>query len=534
MTKDAFDKFERDSNRFDDEADRSDEAGAKRRAQFAKQIEKTLAVTDIEIPNSYPPLRDHDWWRQVLLPDIEANGIRERIEVTERRGRYILEHGRARLEAAKRLRHETIKVIVLGEYRPASVKKSKPRAPLPNERELVQQARAGDIEARNKLVDHYYWLAISQAYKGRRKIERDDAAGVAFDAIDKAIATWDPKQAKLSTWIGQKVQGELTTHRRNLRKQQARDLTWVETKPWIHRNRDNTRVIKLDDGRVRIERKDDPDQYVVANIKKRKPGIDRLDAVIWQEREDEESARRHKARADLRLDTLATLLTERPHFELWLKQRKHVNAQDQTIAKMLFLETHKVEWVEKIGRFKYVCRIWDANWLPNEVCEALGTMRSKLNAAVTRICKTITGFTDKELLALDDVKQAERGARVSAKTVPVPNLPRFIRKTLATIGREPTVAEAGKVVSDYWRGLIGRKGAGARAGIYSAAWIMGGEERPLNGWRGPTEGVLNRIASTHGRLFREIIQDVADAIKGRTGPDYLRLAQCIEVLKKQG
>jgi ParB-like nuclease domain len=169
MPKDAFDKFERDANRFDDEADRADEAGAKRRAQFAKQTKKTLAVTDIEIPNNYPPVTDYEKFL-ALVEDIRANDIQERIDVTERRGRYVIEHGRARLEAAKRLKHETIKVILLGAYKPAAVKKSKPRAPLPNEWELVQQARDGDLAAQNRLLDHYYWLAVSVAYKGRRKM----------------------------------------------------------------------------------------------------------------------------------------------------------------------------------------------------------------------------------------------------------------------------------------------------------------------------------------------------------------------------
>src|SRR5262249_53442520 len=147
-------------------------------------------------------------------------------------------HGRARLEAARRLKLETIKVVVLGEYKPTAVKKSKSQPPLPNEWDLVQQARAGEIEARNKLVDHYYWLAVSLAYKRRRKMEREESAGVAFDAIDKAIATWDPKRGRLSTWIGQKVKGELTSHRRELRKQ-TRELSWIEPKPWVHRARGN-------------------------------------------------------------------------------------------------------------------------------------------------------------------------------------------------------------------------------------------------------------------------------------------------------
>ena len=146
----------------------------------------------------------------------------------------------------------------------------KPKAPLPNEQELAEAAPAGDEAARNKLIDHYYWLAVSRAYKHRRKMEREEASGVAFWAIDKAIATWDPKRAKLSTWIGQKVKGELTTHRRRNLRKQNRELTWIEPEPWVHRARKNTKVIKLADNKVRIERADNPDVHVIAKIQKRK------------------------------------------------------------------------------------------------------------------------------------------------------------------------------------------------------------------------------------------------------------------------
>jgi hypothetical protein len=508
-----------------------DEVGTEIRKTFAKSRKLTLPVQDITIPNDYRPL-DYDKFKE-LLPDFETRGVKERIEVHERGSRYILLHGRLRLEGAKRLGLDEIKAIVFSDeyYKPKAEPRKKPRTPLPDELELVRKARKGDEGARNKLIDHYYWLAVSRAYKHRRKMEREEASGVAFDAIDKAIATWDPKKAKLTTWIDQKVRGELTTHRRELRKQ-TRELTWIEPKPWVHRDRKNTKVIPIAENVVRIERLDDPSIYITAKVQKRKRGIDRLDAVVWQEREDEERARRNQARADLRLDTLAGLLTERPHFELWLKRRKYVNTQDQTIAKMLFLETHKVEWVEQIGRKRYLCGVWDTNWLPNEVCEELGITRSKLDAAVKRICKEVTGFTDKSLIALDDVKRAGCDERIRAIPVPEPTLPRFMRKTLATIGREPTVAEAKKAVSDYWRGLVGNKGD--RTGIWSTAWGMGGEDRSISAYRGPGEMVLRHVA-TNSDLFRgRIVQEVADAIRGKTGPDYVRLSQCIDVLKRRG
>ena len=83
----------------------------------------------------------------------------------------------------------------------------------------------------------------------------------------------------------------------------------------------------------------------------------------------------------------------------------------------------------------------------NEVCDELGITRSKLNAAVTRICKTVANFTDKDLLALEDVKQGEREKRIAAIPVPEPNLPRDIRKALTVIGRELTIEQAEKAVA---------------------------------------------------------------------------------------
>lgn len=268
-------------DRLLDEADRSDEAGARRRAQFAKRTKKTIAVTDIEIPNNYAPVADYDKFL-ALVEDIRANGIKERIEVTERRGRYVLEHGRARLEAAKRLKHETIKVAVLGEWRPQIARKSAPTKPLPNEWVLVGQARNGDIDARNQLLEHYYRVATFVGAQNAKGLEFSTTDGVAVDAINAAIETWNPKKTSLSTWIGTKVRYLVADIRRTER-------NYLKTKK------------DFESGEA---------------ISKQK--VDHLDR-----RKTQNSTARRLIELGL---------------EEWLKRRKGVSPQDRKIAKALFID----------------------------------------------------------------------------------------------------------------------------------------------------------------------------------------------------
>jgi hypothetical protein len=236
VARDLFQKLTPDTNRWDHDDNSADEAGTKRRDQFRKRRKRRLAVQDIEIPNSYRPL-DYDKF-PALLDDIRDNGIEQRIEVSERGTRYVLEHGRARLEAAKRLKLETIRAFVLGDYRPVAKKKEPPKEPLPNEWQLVKQARGGDIDARNQLVEHYYLLGLKLT---RQAGERSDHNALVFDAICKAIHSWDPKKGKLSTLIGWKVRGELTAlyRERKDKKREKRDEspTWQDNlRAWLRRH----------------------------------------------------------------------------------------------------------------------------------------------------------------------------------------------------------------------------------------------------------------------------------------------------------
>ena len=151
-----------DDRLLDEDSEREE-----RRKTFAKSRKQTLPVKDIEVPNDYRPL-DYEKFKK-LLPDFETNGIKDRIEVHARGSRYILLHGRLRLEAAKRLRLDEIRAVIFSDYRPkAEPRKKAPSKPLPKEWVLVGRARAGDIEARNVLIEHYYRVATFVGAKGAR------------------------------------------------------------------------------------------------------------------------------------------------------------------------------------------------------------------------------------------------------------------------------------------------------------------------------------------------------------------------------
>ena len=204
-----------DDRLLDEDSEREE-----RRKTFAKSRKQTLPVKDIEVPNDYRPL-DYEKFKK-LLPDFETNGIKDRIEVHARGSRYILLHGRLRLEAAKRLRLDEIRAVVFSDYRPkAEQRKKAPSKPLPKEWVLVGRARAGDIEARNVLIEHYYRVATFVGAKGAKGLEFSATDGVAVDAIIAAIDTWNPSKGSLSTWVGTKAKYAVADLRRQERRQHA-------------------------------------------------------------------------------------------------------------------------------------------------------------------------------------------------------------------------------------------------------------------------------------------------------------------------
>jgi hypothetical protein len=314
----ALDKVFKEQIYGDHEGADQDER-AERKKAFNKKKLKTLDVSLIEIPNDYSPL-DYDKF-QKLLPDIEQRGIRKRIQVSQRGDRYILEDGRVRLEAARRLKIETIRVELLSDWRPKVTRKKAPSKPLPNEWVLVGQARAGDIEARNVLIEHYYRVATFVGAKGAKGLEFSATDGVAVDAIIAAIETWNPSKGSLSTWVGTKAKYAVADLRRQERKQHAiKKSVYHGVKAGSY--------------------------YGV------KPQAD-----------DGLEKRQAHNKVTRQLQDLG--------LEDWLKRRKGVDAQDQQIARALFVN----------------------GMLPAEVAKAIGWSTRSVERAKARIIKAVAGKT---------------------------------------------------------------------------------------------------------------------------------------------
>jgi hypothetical protein len=546
---DAFDKLTAlDADRIHTEVDND------QRHSFAKSRKRTLPVKDITVPNDYPTTLDYEKF-DALVADIAKHGIKERIQVSERGTRYILEHGRARLEAARKLGHETIKCEVLSEWRPKVERKKAPREPLPNEPELIKQAQDGDKEALDKLTIHYYRLATTVAgRKGKKKgLEYADADSSVYEPMVAAILTYDPtKKTKLGTWIGTKVKGGVTAVKRELKKQQ-RILDLCETKhAWMQPQRPDgikPEMTKCACGLVWIKRPELPnvplqelvlppeDLYAIVKPEKRKRGFPvdpqekpyQKECDGYQKREEEVRVGR------ARIEKLEPALKERGNLDRWLKQRKGVNKDDQEIARLLFVDVSdapysvKVEWAIHptiSDRDRWI----GSRYTPAEVCDEIDISPSKLNAAIKRIVKAVTGKTEEELLAEIGAEEAEREERIRAIVVPDPNLPSKVRKALLAAGPEPTPEEAASAIGWYWHKVVARRDQSR-----VAAQVMTGDDLGW-GWnpRANIEKVQRVISPRDLEIgIRKIVADVSDAIKGRTGADYLLLGQCIEVIKSR-
>jgi hypothetical protein len=368
------------------------------------------------------------------------------------------------------------------------------------------------------------------------------------------MATWDPKVAKLSTWIGQKVRGELTTLRRSLKKQSITHATWIEEKDrWI-RPRRGVKIVPINDtgekpkagDKVRLKHPDNPDLDVVVTLKKRKlwkPHPEQSWAgqpskMVQIEREM--AQRRKEDRA--RYDRLVRMIGE-DRIERFLKSRKGSSAIDQKIARLAFIDRIGVEWEEKIGRKTY--RAWifpptkpdmwgtpvepGTGWLPTEIADELGITISKLDASLARTVKAITGKSERQLIAEDE----ERTARVRTIPVPAPNLPRNVRQAMDAIGPEPTFAQAANAVGNYWRRMIMRpREYGSRSECVIVSRIMCGESPGFRD-RVSVERAQQVLAPANvDRRQREIANDVLDAIRDKVSPEYARLAEFCAIVKR--
>ena len=97
------------------------------------------------------------------------------------------------------------------------------------ERECVIKASGGDIEARNKLVEHNLRLVahiIKKYYSSAG--DQDDLVSIGTVGLIKAINTYDlSKNIKLSSYASRCIENEILMHFRNLRKT-AQDVSLNE------------------------------------------------------------------------------------------------------------------------------------------------------------------------------------------------------------------------------------------------------------------------------------------------------------------
>lgn len=98
------------------------------------------------------------------------------------------------------------------------------------EREYLQRCAKGDIEARNKLVEHNLRLVahIIKKYYGAQS-EQDDLVSIGTIGLIKAINTYDlSKNIKLSSYASRCIENEILMHFRYARKS-SQDISLNET-----------------------------------------------------------------------------------------------------------------------------------------------------------------------------------------------------------------------------------------------------------------------------------------------------------------
>ncbi len=89
------------------------------------------------------------------------------------------------------------------------------------EQEYLQKAAAGDINARNVLVEHNLRLVahIIKKYYGVQNNSQDDLVSIGTIGLIKAINTFDPeKKIKLSSYASRCIENEILMYFRNSRK----------------------------------------------------------------------------------------------------------------------------------------------------------------------------------------------------------------------------------------------------------------------------------------------------------------------------
>lgn len=112
------------------------------------------------------------------------------------------------------------------------------------EREYLQKFANGDMEARNKLVEHNLRLVahIIKKYYGTQS-EQDDLVSIGTIGLIKAINTFDPnKNIRLSSYASRCIENEILMHFRNAKKA-AQDISLNEA---IDTDKDGNPLTLLD------------------------------------------------------------------------------------------------------------------------------------------------------------------------------------------------------------------------------------------------------------------------------------------------
>lgn len=112
------------------------------------------------------------------------------------------------------------------------------------EREYLEKFANGDMEARNKLVEHNLRLVahIIKKYYGTQS-EQDDLVSIGTIGLIKAINTFDPnKNIRLSSYASRCIENEILMHFRNAKKA-AQDISLNEA---IDADKDGNPLTLLD------------------------------------------------------------------------------------------------------------------------------------------------------------------------------------------------------------------------------------------------------------------------------------------------
>lgn len=112
------------------------------------------------------------------------------------------------------------------------------------EREYLEKYASGDLEARNKLVEHNLRLVahIIKKYYGTQS-EQDDLVSIGTIGLIKAINTYDMnKNIRLSSYASRCIENEILMHFRNTKKS-SQDISLNET---IDTDKDGNPLTLLD------------------------------------------------------------------------------------------------------------------------------------------------------------------------------------------------------------------------------------------------------------------------------------------------